>query len=312
MEPVGQFELPVVHGRGDPHATALPQRHGRPGSRPRRRPRLACGDGIAHAVGMSGRTAYRTNRSRDGGLTVVGHVRAPRGADGAVVLVHGVGSSARAYDKLADHLVAHYAVHAVDLPGFGAAPHLRRDVTIPEHAAAVARYMREHVLDAGLPAPVVVGHSMGAQVVGQLLADHPDAASAGVLVGPTADPGARTIPRQAVRLAVDAVGEPPRTIGVLLVDALVRCSVPYYLGQLRHVVEHRLEDVLPRSTVPVVVIRGERDAVASPRFVELLAAAAPSGQHRTVRGRHHAMDADPEGVADIVLEAWRAAGRGIG
>ncbi|MFD2795026.1 alpha/beta fold hydrolase [Promicromonospora vindobonensis] len=252
------------------------------------------------------------NRSRDGNRTVVGHVHAPRDADRAVVLVHGVGSSSRAYQKLADHLVAHGEVHAVDLPGFGASPHLVRDVTIPEHAAAVARYVREHVLDAGLPAPVVVGHSMGAQVVGQLLADHPDVASTGVLIGPTAEPGTRSLRGQAARLAVDAVGERPRTIGVLLVDALVRCSIPYYLGQLHHVIDYRLEDVLPRSTVPVVVVRGERDPVAPQGWVELLAAQAPFGRHRTVRGRHHAMDTDPAGVAEIVLDAWRSAGRGIG
>jgi pimeloyl-ACP methyl ester carboxylesterase len=252
------------------------------------------------------------NRSEDGDLVVVGHVWALPGATRAVVLVHGVGSSSRAYAKLADRLVEHGEVHAVDLPGFGTSPHLRRDVTIAEHAAAIAQYIREHVIGAGLPAPVVVGHSMGAQVVGQLLADHPDSASAGVLVGPTAEPGTRTIPRQAVRLAVDAVGEPPRTIGVLVVDALVRCSLRYYLGQLHHVVDHRLEDVLPRTTVPVVVVRGERDPVAPQHWAETLADAAPFGQQRTVRGRHHAMDADPGGVAEIVLEAWRTAGRGIG
>lgn len=275
---------------------------------------------FAHAGGMPGPTVHRVNRSDDGDLTVVGHVwdrsgPAVPGAAGAetsrtVVLVHGVGSSSRAYARLAERLVAHGDVHAVDLPGFGASPHLRRDVTIPEHATAVARYVREHVTGAGRQPPVVVGHSMGAQVVGQLLADHPDTASAGVLVGPTAEPGTRTIPRQAVRLAVDAVGEPPRTIGVLVVDALVRCSLRYYVGQLHHVVEHRLEDVLPRSTVPVVVVRGERDPVAPPHWVEALADAAPFGEWRTVRGRHHAMDADPGGVAGIILEAWRAAGRG--
>jgi pimeloyl-ACP methyl ester carboxylesterase len=256
--------------------------------------------------------SQRTNRSEDGDLTVVGHVWAPPGAARAVVLVHGVGSSSRAYAKLAGHLVEQGEVHAVDLPGFGASPHLRRDVTVPEHASAVARYIREYVLDAGLPAPVVVGHSMGAQVVGQMLADHPDVATAGVLVGPTAEPGTRTIPRQAVRLAVDAVGEPPRTIGVLIVDALVRCSVQYYLGQLRHVVDYRLEDVLPRATVPVVVVRGARDPVAPAHWVEMLAGRAPFGAHRTVRGRHHAMDADPAGVAEAVLEAWLTAERGIG
>ena len=262
------------------------------------------------------------NQSDDGDLTVVGHVWTPSvatatassdaAASRVVVLVHGVGSSSRAYARLAARLAAHGEVHAVDLPGFGASPHLRRDVTIPEHAAAVARYIREYVTGAGRQAPVVVGHSMGAQVVGQLLADHPDAASAAVLVGPTAEPGTRTIPRQAVRLAMDAVGEPPRTLGVLFVDALVRCSLPYYLGQLHHVVDYRLEDVLSRSTVPVVVVRGERDPVAPQGWVQTLADAAPFGEWRTVRGRHHAMDADPGGVAEIVLEAWRAAGRGIG
>jgi pimeloyl-ACP methyl ester carboxylesterase len=260
---------------------------------------------------VPGTITRHVDRTRDGGLTVVGHVRAPAGTDRCVVLVHGVGSSARAFTRLGDRLVAHGAVHAVDLPGFGASPFLRHDVTIAEHAAAVARYIGEHVLGAGLPVPVVVGHSMGAQVVGQLLADHPGTASTGVLIGPTAEPGSRTIARQAARLAADAAGERPRTIAVLLVDALVRCTLPYYLAQLHHVVSHRLEDVLPRSTVPVVVVRGARDPVAPERWVEALAAGAPSGRHRTVRGRHHAMDADPAGVAEIVLEAWRAAERPI-
>lgn len=252
---------------------------------------------------------HRTLGTRQGDLTVVGHAHGPAAPERAVVLVHGVGSSARAYATVRERLVAHGAVHAVDLPGFGASPHLRRDVTVPEHAAAVAQYVREHVLDAGLPPPVVVGHSMGAQVVGQLLADHPDAAGAGVLIGPTSEPGTRTIARQAVRLAVDAVGEPPSTIGVLLVDALVRCSVPYYLGQLRHVVGHHLEEVLPRASAPVLVVRGARDPVAPPAWVAQLAACAPSGEQRTVRGRHHAMDTDPGGIARIVLDAWHAADR---
>ncbi|WP_157602057.1 alpha/beta fold hydrolase, partial [Promicromonospora kroppenstedtii] len=116
-------------------------------------------------------------------LTAVGHVRAPRGARRAVVLVHGIGSSARAFGRLGDRLVAHCEVHALDLPGYGSTHRLHHDVTIAEHAAAVARYVRRHVLGAGLPVPVLVGHSMGAQVVGQLLADHPATARAAVLVG---------------------------------------------------------------------------------------------------------------------------------
>lgn len=250
-------------------------------------------------------------RTQVGNRGIVGHVSASGEPQRAVVLVHGVGSSARAFGRLGERLVQHGEVHAVDLPGFGSSPHPGRDVPVQVHAGVLARYVREHILDAGLPPPVLVAHSMGTQVVGQLLADVTGIASAAVLVGPTADPPARTIPRQATRLALDAVGEPPRAIAVLLVDFLFRCRLSYYLAQLRHVVEHRLEDVLPHADAPVVVVRGHRDPVAPAPWVALLAARAPRGRAATVRGRHHAMDSDPDGLAAVVLEVWPAAEREV-
>lgn len=250
-------------------------------------------------------------RTQVGDRGIVGHVSASGEPRRAFVLVHGVGSSARAFGRLGERLVRHGEVHAVDLPGFGSSPHPGRDVPVEVHAALLARYVREHVLDAGLPPPVLVAHSMGTQVAGQLLADAPGTAGAAVLVGPTADPPARTIPRQATRLALDALGEPPRAIAVLLVDFLFRCRLSYYLAQLRHVVEHRLEDVLPRVDAPVVIVRGHRDPVAPFPWVALLAASAPRGRAATVRGRHHAMDSDPDGLAAVVLEVLPAAEREV-
>lgn len=253
----------------------------------------------------------QTLRTRAGDLTVVGHATPPPDDTGrAVVLVHGVGSSSRAFRRLAEQLAPHAAVHALDLPGFGDAPHPGHDVTIAEHSDLVARYVAEHVTGAGLQPPVVVGHSMGTQVAGGLLADHPGVAAGAVLLGPTADPRARSIPRQAARLALDALGERPRAMGVLLYDVLVRCGLPYYLGQLRHVVSHRLEDVLPRADAPVVVVRGRHDTVAPEAWAARLAALAPHGTLRTVRGGHHAMDADPQGLADVVRATWETARRG--
>ncbi len=252
----------------------------------------------------------RTLHTRAGDLTVVGHVTPPVGSGRAVVLLHGVGSSARAFRRLVDRLAPHAAVHALDLPGFGDAPHPGRDVTLAEHTDLVARYVAEHVTGAGLEPPVVLGHSMGTQVAGQLLADHPGAAAGAVLLGPTADPRARSIPRQAARLALDALGERPRAMAVLLVDVVVRCGPPYYLAQLRHVVRHRLEDVLPRTDAPVLVVRGRHDPVAPQAWAARLASLAPRGALRTVRGGHHAMDADPQGLADVVREAWAATPRG--
>ncbi|MHA7619879.1 alpha/beta fold hydrolase [Cellulosimicrobium cellulans] len=269
-----------------------------------------------------------------GDLTAVVHVSGADAPDVVVVLVHGVESSARAFDPVRRALLRpgalprvgvhaidpvrrallrpgalpRVAVHAIDLPGFGAAPRASRDVSIEEHAAVVAEHVRRHVLDLpdGAPRPVVVlvGHSMGAQVVAQAMADHPREAPAGVLVGPTADRHARSAPRQALRLARDAVGERPRALATLAVDYVLRCSLPHYARQVRHMLAHRLEDVVPRVPGRLVVVRGAHDPIAPRRWCRELALAAPRGMFREVRGRHHAMDADPEGI----VAAVRAAG----
>ncbi len=245
-------------------------------------------------------------------LTAVVHVSGADAPDVVVVLVHGVGSSARAFDPVRRALLRpgalpRVAVHAVDLPGFGAAPRAPRDVSIEEHAAVVAEHVRRHVLDLpdGAPRPVVVlvGHSMGAQVVAQAMADHPREAPAGVLVGPTADRHARSAPRQALRLARDAVGERPRALATLAVDYVLRCSLPHYARQVRHMLAHRPEDVVPRVPGRLVVVRGAHDPIAPHLWCRELALAAPRGMFREVRGRHHAMDADPEGIVAAVRDA---------
>jgi pimeloyl-ACP methyl ester carboxylesterase len=86
-------------------------------------------------------------------------------ASRAIVLLHGVGSSAAAWDPILP-LLAGYRVLAVDLPGFGGAPPLPRGETasIPAHATAVATR-----LDAeGIESAHLVGNSSGGWVALEL------------------------------------------------------------------------------------------------------------------------------------------------
>jgi pimeloyl-ACP methyl ester carboxylesterase len=86
-------------------------------------------------------------------------------ADNAIVLLHGVGSSAAAWNPILPALVE-YPVLAIDLPGFGAAAPLPpgEPASIPAHAAAVARR-----LDAeGLRSAHLVGNSSGGWVALEL------------------------------------------------------------------------------------------------------------------------------------------------
>lgn len=86
---------------------------------------------------------------------------ARRGAGKPLLLVHGLGSSIRNWDRVAPTLAAHREVIAVDLPGCGQTPPLEGEVTIATLTDAVERF----VADEGLDDVDVVGSSMGARMV---------------------------------------------------------------------------------------------------------------------------------------------------
>lgn len=103
-----------------------------------------------------------------------------RGTGPPILLVHGLGSSARSWSPIMDALAAHRHVIAVDLPGFGTTPPLVGEVSIRTLADALTDYLRGE----GLLGIDAVGSSMGARLVLEL------ARRGGVLGGVVSlDPG---------------------------------------------------------------------------------------------------------------------------
>jgi pimeloyl-ACP methyl ester carboxylesterase len=105
----------------------------------------------------------------------------PDGTARPVVLVHGLSSNARLWDGVAGHLAAAgHPVLAVDLRGHGASADVPdTDSDDPDAAATDPTRTAAQDLDAvcadlGWSAPVVAGHSWGANVALQLAADRPD------------------------------------------------------------------------------------------------------------------------------------------
>jgi len=93
-----------------------------------------------------------------------------RGAGPAIVFLDGWGQTHRAWDAVAERLVDHHRVIRVDLRDHGQSPRASEAYDFAAMADDVARLIDE----LGLPAPVLVGHSMGGMVVQQLLADAPN------------------------------------------------------------------------------------------------------------------------------------------
>jgi pimeloyl-ACP methyl ester carboxylesterase len=213
----------------------------------------------------------------------------------AYVLVHGIGMSHRYFRPLTEHLAREGHVVVPDLPGFGRSSRPAHALDVAEHADVVAAL----VADLGLVAPVLVGHSMGCQVVTEVLATHPGLASAGVLIGPVTDPEGRSAPRQAARLLRDGLHEPVRVNAIITGDYL-RAGPRRYGATLPHMLGYRIEERIREVAEPVLVVRGERDPIAPARWVHDLAAAAPRGTVAEVPGwGHNAMYPAPDVVGDL-------------
>lgn len=200
-----------------------------------------------------------------------------------VVLVHGIGVSARYFQPLAAELARGGTVYAIELPGFGLSPSPGRPLSVPELGGIVQSVMRSlEITDA-----VLVGHSMGCQVAAETAARSPELVRKLVLLGPTVNDRERSVGKQALRLAQDTLREPPAVNWMVFTDYL-RSIVPY-LRTLKPMVNHRLEETLPKVSCPVVIMRGARDPIAPLDWLERLAATNPGACIAEVPGAAHVL-----------------------
>ena len=201
-----------------------------------------------------------------------------------VVLVHGIGVSGRYFLRLADVLAATYDVYALDLPGYGSTPKPHRPLSVPELAEVVGGT----VAALGLEAPVVVGHSMGCQVVVDVVRLGPGRCAGWVLIGPTVDPDARSLLGQAWRLVLDTLREPLPTNAVIFRD-YARMGPVRYLRTTRHMLRDRIEEDVHGCAAPGLVLRGGSDPIAPRHWSRRLAATAPDARFLEIPGGAHAV-----------------------
>src|SRR5690606_7284822 len=141
-------------------------------------------------------------------------------------------------------------VYLVDLPGYGSAPNPKRPVSISDHARVLAAVIHE----TGLTNPVIVGHSMGSQVVSRIAAGFPEVSDRIVLMAPTMCPDYRSFGVAALKLLKDIWREPLRVKLIVGTDYLFRCGLPYFLKQVPFLLEDRIEERLPNIRARILVM----------------------------------------------------------
>jgi pimeloyl-ACP methyl ester carboxylesterase len=122
---------------------------------------------------------------------------------------------------------------------------------------------------AGLTSVALVGHSKGCQIAVEAALRHPERIDRLVLIAPVPDPAARNAVRQVTRLAIGSAFERPSLILHVLKDYL-RIG-RRFLPEFRHMLAYPIEAKLPKIEVPVMLVRGERDAIAPQAWLEAAA-----------------------------------------
>ncbi|MBO3102902.1 alpha/beta fold hydrolase [Cellulomonas fengjieae] len=242
-----------------------------------------------------------------GGHEVRVHTSVGASTSPVYLLVHGIGMSHRSLARLQRALQPYGTVHCVDLPGFGGTPTPSDAMSIADGAALLGR-----VLDAlDVPAAVLVGHSMGGQLVVELAAQRPALVTHLVLIGPVTDPDRAGHLTQARDLFRDSLRE-PASGNVLTFADYLRCGPRWYLTELEPMLAYRTDERLAVVAAPTLVIRGTGDPVARHAWCARLADVAPGGSLVEVPGHRHlvqftAADSTARAVAafcrrDLALE----------
>lgn len=251
-----------------------------------------------------GSVGYHTSRIGYDDASLVAYrfpCQSPEKTGADFVLVHGIGVSARMYGPTAVELAHRGDVHLIDLAGYGRAPRPGRDISIPDHAELVGRYLEDKRLDH----PVVVGHSMGTQVVAEMARQRPETVDRIVLIAPVVAPTLRSLAKVGGRLLANGMKEPSHVSAIAVYDYLFRAGVPYMIQQTPHLLGSDLDEIADGVEALTLVICGEDDPVVPIPWGERLAARFRHGSFATVPGPHATMFAVPGTVARLIDEHSR-------
>ncbi len=218
------------------------------------------------------------------GLKVHAYVSTQSPTDsGAVILVHGLGVSARYMLPTLSSLAPSHKVFAPELPGFGQSDKPAQTLDIP----VLADILAEWATTVGLDHAAFLGNSMGCQVIIDLAVRYPALVDHAILVGPTVDSRHHTMPQQIWRGIRDLIHEPWSLWPILARDYL-RSGTLNILRTFRFALRDPVEEKCAQTRAPTLVVRGARDPIAPMQWVENLASKIEGAQVAVIPGGTHA------------------------
>lgn len=138
----------------------------------------------------------------------------------------------------------------------------------------------------GIESAALLGNSFGCQIAVEFAVRHPGRVLRLVLQGPTTDPRARGALPQIGRWLKNA-GREPAGMGNIMLRDYWDAGFMQSLWTFELVVGDAIEEKLPLVRVPTLVLSGEKDPIAPPRWGEEVARLVPNGRHALIAEATH-------------------------
>jgi pimeloyl-ACP methyl ester carboxylesterase len=225
-----------------------------------------------------------------------------------LVLVHGAGIDGRMWRPQLEALADEFTVVAWDEPGAGRSGDLPGGFGLADYAHCLAA-----VIEAlGLGRVHLAGLSWGGTVVQELYRHHPDLVATLILAGSYAG-WKGSLPAEEVEARVEGVrtmleaGErydppglfaaaPPREFARLLEEMTAAARSASLWAQLSMMAQTDQGDLLPRITVPTLLIWGDADARAPLSVAHQFANAIPNAELKLIPDAGHMSNLEQPGL----------------
>lgn len=206
------------------------------------------------------------------------------GAGTPVILIHGLGGSSDWWRYTVTELSKSHTVAAVDLVGFGRNRSFLRRSRLPLRFDDIAGLLARWIEESFTESIHLVGNSMGGQIAIHLAAARPDLVRSLVLVNSTGIPFEMKPARHLANLMV-----PPGALSFARVLArdLFRSGPTSLAVAFTRLLRDDARPQMRALTMPVLVLRGARDALVPQAYGEEMAREIPNAELRVVENAGH-------------------------
>ena len=234
-----------------------------------------------------------------------------RGSGPSIVMIHGVGLRAEAWNAQIDALRQRYRVQAVDMPGHGESDGSDLQ-SLAEFTDAIA---------AGIDAPaLIMGHSMGAMIALDLAFRHPSlvvgVAALNAIFQRTAE-ATQAVQARAAELDGHTVADPSgailRWFGVAQSAEADACQTwltevnPAAYQSAYRIFAHEdgpAPDRLAHLDCPALFLTGSDEPNSTPLMSEKMAALCPTGEAQIIADAAHMMPMTHPNEVNTALQAF--------